>query len=139
MKFTIAPVIIQLSVGSVNKNFHYASRGGALVQITPKFSSDILLLFSPHYNNIIPKQQELVKEYYRELVGIPSNYMKFPRTWTLLQMLRHWNPVSLTLRPQIAYSHWLKMRPQRDKCHWSKISPQVLLKISTFCELLFDF
>ena len=60
MKFTIAPAIIQLSVGSVNKNFHYAPRGGALVQITPKFSS-ILLLFSPHYNNNIPKKQEQVK------------------------------------------------------------------------------
>lgn len=63
MKFTIAPAIIQFLAGSVNKNFHYAPRGGALVQITPKFSSSILLLFSPHYNNIIPKQQELVKEY----------------------------------------------------------------------------
>lgn len=66
MKFTIAPAIIQVLVGSVNKNFHYAPRGGALVQITPKFSGDdgILLLFSPYYNNIIPKQQELVKVYY---------------------------------------------------------------------------
>ena len=73
MKFTIAPAIIQLSAGSVNKNFHYAPRGGALVQITPKFSNDILLLFSPHYNNIIPKQQELVKVYYGELVGILLN------------------------------------------------------------------
>ena len=70
MKFTLAPAIIVLSAGSVNKNFHYAPRGGALVQITPKLSSGILLLFSPHYNNIIPKQQELVKVYYRELVGI---------------------------------------------------------------------
>ena len=78
MKFTIAPAIIVLSVGSVNKNFHYAPRGGALVQITPKFSSSILLLFSPYYNNIIPKQQELVKEYYIivELILIPSNYME---------------------------------------------------------------
>lgn len=56
MKLTIAPAIIQLSAGSVNKNFHYAPRGGALVQITPKFSS-ILLLFSPHYNNIILKSK----------------------------------------------------------------------------------
>ena len=65
MKYTIAPAIIVLSAGSVNKNFHYAPRGGALVQITPKFSGgiiitpkfsgDILLLFSPHYNNIILK------------------------------------------------------------------------------------
>ena len=83
MKFTIAPAIIQLSVGSVNKNFHYAPRGGALVQITPKFSSSILLLFSPHYNNIIPQQQELVKVNYiiagimGELVGIPSNLCAF--------------------------------------------------------------
>ena len=78
MKFTLAPAIIVLSVGSVNKNFHYAPRGGALVQITPKFSSSILLLFSPYYNNIIPKQQELVKEYYIivELILIPSNYME---------------------------------------------------------------
>ena len=127
MKFSLAPAIIQLSVGSVNKNFHYAPRGGALVQITPKFSSSILLLFSSHYNNIIPKQQELVKVYYiiAELTG---NYLKLGH---FLQMLRHWNSVSLTLRPQVTYSHWLKMRPQRDKCHWSKISPQVLLKIST--------
>ena len=67
MKFILAPAIIVLSAGSVNKNFHYAPRGGALVQITPKFSggimitpkfSGILLLFSSHYNNIIPKQQE---------------------------------------------------------------------------------
>ena len=85
MKFTLAPAIIVLSVGSVNKNFHYAPRGGALVQITPKFSSSILL-FSPYYNNIILKQQELVKEYYiiagiignyRELQGIPSNLGTF--------------------------------------------------------------
>ena len=123
MKFTLAPAIIQLSAGSVNKNFHYAPRGGALVQITPKFSSGILLLFSPYYNNIIPKQQELVKVYYiiaeliliplnyMELYGIPLNSLKLVR---FLQMLRHWNSVSLTLRPQVTYSHWLKMRPQRD-------------------------
>lgn len=82
MKFTLAPAIIQLSTGSVNKNFHYAPRGGALVQITPKFSSSILLLFSPHYNNIIPKQQELVKVYYiiAGIILIPLNYMEFPRT-----------------------------------------------------------
>ena len=72
MKFTIAPAIIQLSAGSVNKNFHYAPRGGALVQITPKFSGDILLLFSPYYNNIIPKQQELVKVN-ETIVGIIGN------------------------------------------------------------------
>ena len=36
MKFTLAPAIILLSMGSVNKNFHYVPRGGALVQITPK-------------------------------------------------------------------------------------------------------
>ena len=79
MKSTIAPAIIQVSAGSVNKNFHYAPRGGALVQITPKFSGDILLLFSPYYNNIIPKQQELVKVYYiiAELILIPLNYMEF--------------------------------------------------------------
>ena len=80
----------------------------------------IYYYYSPHYNNIIPKQQELVKVYYRELVGIASNYMEFLKlTVNSLElvlfshMLRHWNPVSLTLRPQIAYSHWLKMRPQR--------------------------
>ena len=80
MRSTLAPAIIVLSVGSVNKNFHYAPRGGALVQIIPKFSSDILLLFSPYYNNIIPKQQELVKVYYiiAELILIPLNYRKFP-------------------------------------------------------------
>ena len=44
MKFTIAPAIIQLSVGSVNKNFHYARRGGALVQIIPKFSGGIIII-----------------------------------------------------------------------------------------------
>lgn len=38
MNFTIAPAIIPLSVDSVNKNFHYVPRGGALVQITPKFN-----------------------------------------------------------------------------------------------------
>ena len=43
MKFTIAPAIIVLSAGSVNKNFHYAPRGGALVQITPKFSGGIMM------------------------------------------------------------------------------------------------
>lgn len=76
MKFTIAPAIIQVSAGSVNKNFHYAPRGGALVQITPKFSNGELLLFSPHYNNIIPKQQELVKVYYiiAGIILIPLNY-----------------------------------------------------------------
>ena len=46
-----------------------------------------------------------------ELWGIPLNSLELGH---FLQMLRHWNPVSLTLRPQIAYSHWLKMRPQRD-------------------------
>ena len=44
MKFTLAPAIIQVSVGSVNKNFHYAPRGGALVQITPKFSGSIIII-----------------------------------------------------------------------------------------------
>ena len=44
MKFTIAPAIIQLSAGSVNKNFHYAPRGGALVQITPKFSNGYIII-----------------------------------------------------------------------------------------------
>lgn len=54
MSFTIAPAIIALSVGSVNKNFHYAPRGGALVQITPKFSGSgvyiiitIIIILSP--------------------------------------------------------------------------------------------
>ena len=46
----------------------------------------ILLLFSPQYNNIIPKKQELVKvndtiveisRNYKELVGIPSNLCAF--------------------------------------------------------------
>ena len=80
MKFTLAPAIILFSVGSVNKNFHYVPRGGALVQITPKFSGGILLLFSPHYNNIIPQQQELVKVYYiiAGIILIPSNYREFP-------------------------------------------------------------
>ena len=73
MMFTLAPAIIQVSAGSVNKNFHYAPRGGALVQITPKFSGSILLLFSPYYNNIILKQQELVKVYYI-IAGIIGNY-----------------------------------------------------------------
>ena len=123
MKFTIAPTIIALSSGSVNKNLHYVPCGGALVQITPKFSSDILLLFSPYYNNIILKQQELVKVYYiiAGIILIPSNYRNYlelignsPELVHFLQLLRHWNPVSLTLRPQITYSHWLKMRPQRD-------------------------
>ena len=41
MKFTIAPTIIACFLGSVNKNFHYAPRGGALVQITPKLNGDI--------------------------------------------------------------------------------------------------
>ena len=44
MKFTLAPAIIQLSAGSVNKNFHYAPRGGALVQITPKLSGGIIII-----------------------------------------------------------------------------------------------
>ena len=135
MKFTIAPAIILLSTGSVNKNFQYAPRGGALVQITPKFSSSILLLFSPYYNNIIPKQQELVKVYYIivEAILIPLNYRKSLELVHFLQILRHWNPVSLTLRPQVTYSHWLKMRPQRDKCHW------FCWKLVHFCELLLDF
>ena len=73
MKFTIAPAIIVLSAGSVNKNFHYAPRGGALVQITPKFSGgDIIIIILSHYNNIIPQQQELVKVYYI-IAGIIGN------------------------------------------------------------------
>ena len=101
MKFTLAPAIIQLSVGSVNKNFHYAPRGGALVQITPKFSSSILLLFSPYYNNIIPKQQELVKVYYiiAELIW---NYRKFPRTCALFV---HFAPLELGFTDAAAASH----------------------------------
>lgn len=85
MKFTLAPAIIQVSAGSVNKNFHYAPRGGALVQITPKFSNGKLLLFSPHCNNNISQQQELVKEYYiiAEIILIPLNCRELPRTWTL--------------------------------------------------------
>ena len=56
MKFTIAPAIIVLSAGSVNKNFHYVPRGGALVQITPKFSSDIVITpkFSGYIIIILP-------------------------------------------------------------------------------------
>ena len=69
-----------------------------------------ILLFFPQYNNIIPQQQELVKEYYRKLSQIIGSRLELVR---FLQILRHWNSVSLTLRPQIAYSHWLKMRPQR--------------------------
>ena len=104
MKFTIAPAIIQLSAGSVNKNFHYAPRGGALVQITPKFSSSILLLFSSHYNNIILKQQELVKVYYiiAELILIPLNYMEFPRTCVLFV---HFAPLELGFTDAAAVSH----------------------------------
>ena len=85
MKFTLAPAIILLSVGSVNKNFHYVPRGGALVQITPKFSDGILLLFSPHYNNIIPQQQELVKinNTLAGIILIPSNFRELPRTCAL--------------------------------------------------------
>ena len=44
MKFALAPAIIQLSAGSVNKNFHYVPRGGALVQITPKLSGGIIII-----------------------------------------------------------------------------------------------
>ena len=51
MKFTIAPAIIVLSVGSVNKNFHYAPRGGALVQITPKFIGGIMI--TPKFSGYI--------------------------------------------------------------------------------------
>ena len=51
MKFTLAPAIIPFFLGSVNKNFHYVPRGGALVQITPKFSGGgggiIIILLSP--------------------------------------------------------------------------------------------
>ena len=54
----MAPAIIACFLGSVNKNFHYVPRGGALVQITPKFNNGELLLFSPQYNNIIPQKQE---------------------------------------------------------------------------------
>ena len=49
MKLTIAPAIIPLSSGSVNKNFHYASRGGALVQITPKFSGVVSVYYYHYY------------------------------------------------------------------------------------------
>ena len=51
-----------------------------------KIQWGILLLFSPQYNNIIPKKQELVKvndtiveisRNYKELVGIPSNLYTF--------------------------------------------------------------
>ena len=51
MKFTIAPAIIALFLGSVNKNFHYAPRGGALVQITPKFSGGIMI--TPKFSGYI--------------------------------------------------------------------------------------
>ena len=43
MRFALAPAIIQLSAGSVNKNFHYVPRGGALVQITPKLSGGVIV------------------------------------------------------------------------------------------------
>ena len=43
MKFTLAPAIIPFLTDSVNKNFHYVPRGGALVQITPKFSGGIIV------------------------------------------------------------------------------------------------
>ena len=104
MKSTLAPAIIHVSAGSVNKNFHYAPRGGALVQITPKFSSSILLLFSPYYNNIIPKQQELGKVYYiiAELILIPLNYMEFPRTCALFANVA---PLELGFTDAAAASH----------------------------------
>ena len=69
-----------------------------------------IIIILPHYNNIIPKQQELVKVYYI-IAGISRNSLELMH---FLQMLRHWNLVSLTLRPQVTYSHWLKMRPQQD-------------------------
>ena len=49
MKFTIAPAIIACFLGSVNKNFHYASRGGALVQITPKFNRVVSVYYYHYY------------------------------------------------------------------------------------------
>ena len=98
MKFTIAPTIIALSSGSVNKNFHYVPRGGALVQITPKFSNDILLLFSPYYNNIILKQQELVKVYYT-IAGIIG---ELPRTCALFA---HVAPLEPSFTDAAAASH----------------------------------
>ena len=101
MNFTIAPAIIACSAGSVNKNFHYAPRGGALVQITPKFSNSILLLFSPHYNNIIPKQQELVKVN-ETIMGIIVNSLKFPRTCALFA---HVAPLEPSFTDAAAASH----------------------------------
>ena len=104
MKFTIAPAIIQLSSGSVNKNFHYAPRGGALVQIIPKFSNDILLLFSPHYNNIIPKQQELVKVYYI-IAGIMGNYRELHGIPQTCALLAHIAPLELSFTDAAAANH----------------------------------
>lgn len=54
MKFTIAPAIIQLSVGSVNKNFHYVPRGGALVQITPKLNRVVSVYYYHYYYYSLP-------------------------------------------------------------------------------------
>ena len=104
MKFTLARAIIALFLGSVNKNFHYVPRGGALVQITPKFSGGILLLFSLHYNNIIPQQQELVKVNYIivETILIPLNYRELPWTWTLFANVA---PLELGFIDAAAASH----------------------------------
>lgn len=54
MKLTIARAIIQLSAGSVNKNFHYAPRGGALVQITPKFNGVMSVYYYNYYYYSLP-------------------------------------------------------------------------------------
>ena len=101
MKLAIAPTIIACFLGSVNKNFHYAPRGGALVQITPKFSNGELLLFSPHYNNIILKQQELVKVN-ETIKGIIVNSLKFPRTCALFA---HVAPLELGFTDAAAANH----------------------------------
>ena len=75
MKLTIAPAIIPLSVDSVNKNFHYAPRGGALVQITPKFSRVVSVYYYHYYYSlpIIIILYQRSKSKSRKLQGIVSN------------------------------------------------------------------
>ena len=75
MKLTIAPAIIPLSVDFVNKNFHYAPRGGALVQITPKFSRVVSVYYYHYYYSlpIIIILYQRSKSKSRKLQGIVSN------------------------------------------------------------------